>query len=280
MSYKRLLIVFVSILFLQSCGLKFWYNRIDWLVLWQIDDYVELNSKQEDRLESIINKHVAWHRTTELPRYIALIEQLEVDFRQGTVEARYENYRDHLIDYYQTISNRIVDDLVNEIALLDDEQVTELINNTNEAAEKRFKKLKKRSKEDVLEDIEDNIADGYSDWAGRLNKSQKGLIKEWVAQIKATAELRYDSANQWRNAFSKALVSRGEEQIQKELKSLLTNPTQFQSEELQLKSKANDDLEKRYMMAIYHSLTEKQRKKFLRKLKGYKEDFNDLINDD
>lgn len=279
MKPTKLLIILASIFLLQSCGLKFWYNRLDWVVSWQVDDYVELTDSQEEKLEALIREKLLWHRSTQLPRYVALISELEQDISTDAIGQKYNYYQDNFIDFYRTVANKLAPDLIDQIADLSDEQIQELTRNLNNEASKRKREFDESDQEDRLEDIEDSIKDRLGDWAGRLTKEQKLIIKQWVNDIQPTAQLRFDFTNKWRVAMDYALADRASEQGRAAILELILNPADLQSEELKRLNTTNKELEKRYILELHNTMTKKQKKRFLRKLKSYKGDFLDLIND-
>ena len=55
------------LLCLTACsGTTFVYNRLDTILPWYLDDYVELNGTQERQLEEILRPFLNWHRRQEL----------------------------------------------------------------------------------------------------------------------------------------------------------------------------------------------------------------------
>ena len=68
----------ILVLFLGACSsTQFAYNRADWFVRWQIEKLVDLSADQQARLETHVDQLHDWHRRQELPRYHALILQLQ-----------------------------------------------------------------------------------------------------------------------------------------------------------------------------------------------------------
>ncbi len=280
MSIKRILIILVAVFFLQSCGFKFWYNRLDWAVSWRADDYVELTNQQEDELEALVREKLKWHRRTQLSRYVVLISELESDLGTAAIEQKYDYYQDNFIDFYQSVTQKITPELVELIAKLDDDQIKQLIKNINDNANVRLQEFNKSKPGKRLMKVKENIEDGFAEWTGRLTKSQKGLVSQWVDEMQPTAELRFAYGNQWRVAMEYALVDRASPEGKAAIKSLILNPTDLQSPELKSRTDANQELEKQYILMLHETMTKKQKKRFLRKLKSYREDFQDLINDE
>ena len=74
---KKLLIFFL--VFLVGCSsTTFVYNRIDFLLPWYLESYVDLNREQKQDLKQLLIPFFKWHREEELPNYLAIIEDLEL----------------------------------------------------------------------------------------------------------------------------------------------------------------------------------------------------------
>mgnify|MGYP000627303891 FL=1 len=59
----------LALILLVGCSNQMAYNHFDWLVSWYVDDYVELNNQQEEKLQAGLNSLLVWHRQDELPVY-------------------------------------------------------------------------------------------------------------------------------------------------------------------------------------------------------------------
>ena len=74
---KKLLLF--SLIFLVGCSsTTFVYNRIDFLLPWSLESYVDLNRGQKQDLKELLIPFFKWHREEELPSYVAIIEDLEL----------------------------------------------------------------------------------------------------------------------------------------------------------------------------------------------------------
>ena len=58
-------------------GTTFVYNRLDTILPWYVDDYVDLNGRQQDQLDEILEPFLRWHRQQELPQYVALLNEVD-----------------------------------------------------------------------------------------------------------------------------------------------------------------------------------------------------------
>ena len=70
-SFSRFLSVLLVLAFvLAGCSAnRFLYNRADTFVRWAIDDYVDLASEQQKKLDADLDGLLDWHRRDELPLY-------------------------------------------------------------------------------------------------------------------------------------------------------------------------------------------------------------------
>ena len=67
---KIYLLLFIILLFISGCSTgKLFYDFGDEMVSWQIDNYFDLTSKQEEWIEERLRLHLDWHRKQELPLY-------------------------------------------------------------------------------------------------------------------------------------------------------------------------------------------------------------------
>lgn len=72
-------LLLVLLALLAGCSNAFVYDRLDWLAPWYVERYVDLTGAQRDALRDDLDRLLAWHRGTELPRYGALLERVEGD---------------------------------------------------------------------------------------------------------------------------------------------------------------------------------------------------------
>ena len=277
---QRLLLVLCCVFFLQACGVKFWYNRLDWLVPWYLDDYVELSDIQEERLELFLQDKTKWHRKSQLPLYIDMLERMTSDLETNNIHQTYDQYGKELTSFFKILIQELAPELVEQITTLSDQQIEHMLGNVQSHADKQRKKYDKKSPQDRLDDLEDSLTDNVKDWIGRLSDKQKELISQWAKDIKPTASLNFEYRSHWREAFKLALQERHSESGKAALLSLISDPRQLQGQALKNNQAYNEQLEKTYTLQLLDSLSKKQKKKVIKRLNDYKEDFQDLNEQD
>lgn len=275
----KVTIITLAVFTLQGCGLQFWYNRIAWLSTWYADDYVTLTSSQEDRIEKLVNKHAYWHRTTQLPQYNQFIDALSADLRKRNLEQTYDNYRNRIFDFYQSILVQVLDDAVDELSQLSDEQVEELMQSINYSAQEQAKEYLEKNQEKRAEEELEEALDYYDEWFDDLTSEQVTIITQMVLKTQPTFELRSEYLANWRQAFHLALQERRTASGHKALYSLIHKPHQLSSSELKKVQEQNSQVFKTHLIQLFNSLSDEQIENFIDFLSDYQADFNDLIED-
>lgn len=276
---SRFIIVLIGIFFLQACGIKFWYNRLDWVVPWYLDDYVELTSQQEDTLEKLLEIKTEWHRSNELPKYVSMLKRMEADIKSGAIHQTYDRYRRDMRGFYNTLLAEMSDDLVTQTASLSDVQVKQLMDNLDKEAKEQYEEFKETKKEDRQEERIERLEESFSEWIGSLNDDQETLIKEMASLLKSSGEVTYEYRTRWRDAFRTALTERATPAGQAAIKSLITDPYQVGGEELNAIRDHNGEIYKEYQLKIFRTLSPRQKRHLLEEIAEYREDFEDLIDD-
>ena len=280
MKCKHWLTLIAAVLLLQGCSIKFWYNRLDWVVPWYVDDYVELSGQQEEQLEKLMLLKTEWHRENELPRYIAWLDSLDKDIRNKQVEQRYDFHRQQLSNFYQNLVDELAGDFASLMVQLSDQQVNELFIELEQMDQETLEEFNELSAEELFEQKDENIADGVSEWIGRLSNEQKMIVTEWASQVQSTTLERMAYRKRWREAMREALKTRQQEQGANSIQSVMVNAQSLQGDVLKAMYQNNRKLTEHYLIRIYDTLSDKQLKRLLAKISDYKEDFTDLMDDD
>ena len=174
----------LALLVLGGCSsTTFVYNRLDFLLPWYLDDYVELNTVQDQFLDDQLQPFLAWHRALELPLYLQILDDIDRRLeRQLTVddiaaislefEQAWFRLEDRALDWLLALGERLTD-----------EQVREFLAALGERQEEYEKKYLKRSDQEYRRDSYDSLVDNMQDYLGRLDKDQKQLLENASEQL-------------------------------------------------------------------------------------------------
>jgi hypothetical protein len=79
------LLLCLPALLLSGCSvLRFTYNQADQALYWWLDGYVDFESAQTPPVRQALDRWLLWHRNTQLPRYVVLLERLRDEVLEPT----------------------------------------------------------------------------------------------------------------------------------------------------------------------------------------------------
>ena len=172
----RLAAVLLALLLLAGCGNTFLYNRLDWLIGWYVDDYVELSRAQEKVFQQRLRPVLDWHRREELALYAALLQQIEADSAAPLDADTVRDWSRQLLLALERIEGRLWP-LIHEIgADLDQAQMAELLENIQARQRELEEEYLTRTDEEYAEDNFDRLRENLRDFLGPLSAAQEGQI--------------------------------------------------------------------------------------------------------
>ncbi len=261
---------------LAGCSSLSFYRYADWLILWQVDHYVDLTSDQRHDLAQRLTPLLAWHRHEAIPEYESFLVQFRQRFQRGLtsqdldwVYASYDRLRVDLFD-------RVVAEGSILLASVDSRQVRTLeaaLQKDHEKAERLVQapapeRLKKRAQATL---------DWLEDWLGSLSKAQEAQIREWSLELPDTQQA-WVSYQQQRQQELLALLHqpRTPESVAMELRAMFvdqdhTAPQAYQDAIYQMRAAA-----KAMALAIDQHVTADQRHHAVTKLQRLIDQLHDL----
>jgi hypothetical protein len=268
----------LSLLLMSACsGTTFIYNRLDFLVPWYLDDYVELNRVQKSSLDGLLEPYLQWHRQEELPRYlvtlVAIEQTLESDIQAEDIaqlsvqfEEAWERLEGATLEWMMALGDQ-----------LSDAQIEEFLANLQKQQHEYEEEFLPRSEEEYFEENYDNLLDSFQDYLGRLNKSQREILKLAAADFQ-----RFDAA--WLTERA-AWLQRLEELLQREpdwqqrLLAAIALRDDRASRDYLARYEHNIELVQQSMASVLNSRTDKQDRRLRKKLANLREDLETLISD-
>ena len=171
----RLAAVLLALL-LAGCGNTFLYNRLDWLIGWYVDDYVELSRAQEKVFQQRLRPVLDWHRREELALYAALLQQIEADSAAPLDADTVQDWSRQLLLALERIEARLWP-LIHEIgADLDQAQMAGLLENIRARQRELEEEYLTRTDEEYAEDNFDRLSENLRDFLGPLSAAQEDQI--------------------------------------------------------------------------------------------------------
>jgi hypothetical protein len=271
----------LCVLLLSGCTAKFAYNNASWLVYWYLDDYVELNNQQEDQFDKMLSKWIDWHRSSELPKYHAHLEEIINDIKTKQIdEDRIAYHREKGRDHWQRGRAYVAPDIVRLSKTLNEQQITYL-----------FTKLEKENIEDEEENAEyrgltpaqqnkkwvKRNEKGAKKWIGKLNNEQKLHITQFRERFEKTGDYWLTYKRKYQQALNELFLSPDRtNEFEDALLALILNPESYRSEAFLSASEANNKAGAEYLIGIMDSADKKQINKIIKEINEFKQDIVSL----
>jgi hypothetical protein len=179
-----------GVLLLGACsGTTFVYNRLDFLLPWYVDDYADLDGKQEVYLAELLAPFLAWHRKQELPAYVEIVTAIEGSLDQPQTPAGIAAVFARMEAAWLRLEGEALDWLLDLGAQLSDEQIAGFLEVLQEQQEEFEEKYLTRSDEEFYEDSYDNLVENANEYLGALSDEQRKLLRDTSRRL-----LRSDQA--------------------------------------------------------------------------------------
>lgn len=254
-----------------SCT-NFFYNRLDTLAAWYIQDLVSLDDDQRSNLRSWLEGTLQWHRKSELMRYVTFLRDLSgAAARPGdpttyqTIESQVETFGSRLVEQAAPDAARL-------LMSLSPKQLTEFEANLAEKSQERNEKnLKALADGEWHEKRAKDIEKQLKRWTGSVTKEQQQLIAQQSKSFDSTTADWLESQGRWRKAMFGALQERfsagqSPAAVEQRIVALLRKPESQWTSAYQSKATQNRERSLAVLAALDASLTPAQRSHLQREL--------------
>ena len=273
-SFMKKILLF-SLIFLVGCSsTTFIYNRIDFLLPWYLESYVDLNQEQRQKLNELLEPFFEWHREEELPKYVKIIEDFESILDEKIELASIEAITHEVEQSWFRLEDNMIAWVIPMTRELSDEQITEFLQTMQSKTAQNENKYLSRNLQTYQNDNYKRIRKNLRRFIGGMNKDQLDLI-----DIASKEMIRVDG--QWidnRKALIenlKVILKRGEG-WELDLENITHRDDKVASNYRRTYSH-NIAVNERLFVEILNSRTEKQDKKLRSQLLRYKTDIKTLI---
>ena len=271
----RMALTIVLLLFLQACSsTTFVYNRLDFIIPWYLDDYVDLNRQQNTSLDELLMPFLHWHRTEELPRYVAILSEVERDLdTQVTPEMVGQRFSE-VENAWLRLEEEATNWMLTLGAELSDEQIDAFLAVLQEQQEEYEEDYLSRSEEAYLEDSYDNFVDGLQDYMGRLDKGQRASLFEASARLQRMDTLWWGERAVWLVNLGAALERAPG--WQQQLRAMKAAREESYSPEYTQMYAYNMTVVEEVIAKVLNSRSQKQDRRLRSRIKSLREDFEAL----
>lgn len=277
---KYLLPVFL-LFALSACSTKVSYYFLDWAIEWEVEEYVTLNKPQQKQFDGMLETFLIWHRQAELPKYSSQLNELLTQLQQGTLTssqwvAQVQQAKAH----WFRIFHYLLPELIPLIASLNDDQVKGIMKQLRKEEQELSDEYAGKTNAQLLDESNKRLFEQAYDWLGSVTQAQKTLIETRNSQRLATLDMWLEYRHEWFRQFELALNQRDNAHLlTMRLTLLMTQPDDLKSASYQQNIDQNAENFGSLIVELSHTLNDKQRKKFNKKLNSLIIDLNELSQD-
>ena len=268
-------ILLFSLIFLVGCSsTTFIYNRIDFLLPWYLESYVDLNQEQRQKLNELLEPFFEWHREEELPKYVKIIEDFESILDEKIELTSIKAITHEVEQSWFRLEDNMIAWVIPMTRELSNEQITDFLKTMQTKTTQNENKYLSRNLQTYQNDNYKRIRKNLRRFIGGMNKDQLDLI-----DIASKEMIRVDG--QWidnRKALIenlKLILKRGDG-WELDLENITHRDDKVASNYRRTYSH-NIAVNERLFVEILNSRTEKQDKKLRSQLLRYKTDIKTLI---
>ncbi len=179
---KILACIILPILILSGCAYKrMIFNNLDWLVVYQMDSYLDLTDAQEKSIKMPVHETVDWLKAERLPAITEFLRDVEKAVAARRIDVKtYEGWVQRIDVWRGEVTERVTPPLALLLKQLDADQIEHLEEKLAKG-DRKLVKLLERSESDFPEEFDDYVdeaAASYKFWFGKLRKDQKTLLVE------------------------------------------------------------------------------------------------------
>lgn len=275
--FKGWLVLLLCTLVLSGCAVRFFYNQLDWLIPWYLDDYIELQGPQKDLFKSRLDDYLTWHRQSQLPKYADFLESLAVHAEKGLTRTDIADVQTRTQTLAQALVDRLKPDMIELFAMASDEQVKDLFSKFAEDDARYRKEYLEQSLDEQRRQRAKEVRHYVERWTGTLDDKQWKLIKRWSESFDPMGDEIFAVRQVWQAEFHRILQMRHDRPAYDQaFATLLDTPTYGRTAALQQKMDSNEQALIELYLALDASLSSDQRAHMVKKLRSYAADFRSL----
>ena len=198
----------LAVLFLSACTSGFVYNRLDWLIPWYVDGYVDLTRAQREALRAQLAPRLAWHREEELARYGVLLDRVEQDLAHPVTPATVRGWAEELLAAAQRVERSMMEVALEFGGEVSEEQLREFVDSLWERQREYEEEFLERSDAEYAEDDFENLSDFIERFTGRLEPGQSTVLREAAGNLQRFDRAWLEERRAWLETLQALLLER------------------------------------------------------------------------
>jgi len=266
-----------AVALLASCSAtKFAYNRLDWLVSWEIGKYVELEGPSKVLFDSGLASLWQWHRSTQLAAYARDLREIAAAASGPVTPEQIRGYVQRASDHGQRLFEEAIPPTAKVLQALGDEQVKGLLQKMAGERREEAEEDAERSPEASRKRSTRNVSRSMRRWLGGLSDAQHALVRDWAAARRDDPALWKRYGEQWGQSFEQTLAARARPDFEARLREVFGDPQLPDSAAIEELGSHNRENYIGLLAKLAPTLTGEQRRHLRKKLIGLAGDLEEL----
>lgn len=219
---RPLLLIAASVVLVACSRIDLAYRNLDVLVPWSLGEYLDMNREQKGWLDQRLKQHLAWHCQTQLPGYLAWLDQLrqmvaqddvtDQQLLQRTAEAR---------EAIGRVTEEITPSAAELLRGMDDQQVRAMREAFSEDIRKRQAAYVDTPLVRQIERRAERMEKRLKPWLGELNAEQRVRVMAWSQALGEQNRQWIANRAHWQQQLSLAMDQRKDPSFELRLAQLL-----------------------------------------------------------
>ena len=260
-----------------GCGVKLAYNNLDRFIRWSMDDYMDLDAKQDAFFKAELASMLYWHRTTQLPTYARAIRDLDGQLADGATVEDLFVLRQEVEGWWDRILTQTLPMSTQLMYSATDEQLDQFTVQYAKDIRKYVKPYAKLTPEERRERWAKEFREYFEFFSGNLNNEQKQLIEAQSQRFVPDDQ----SWAAYRKRYGDALVGLVRQrssyvEFSRSFSDMTFGRERWYGEEYAAALASNRDLYRDLSLSLFGSLTAEQRRTLSKNLLDLAKDFDEL----
>lgn len=266
----------LCLLFVASCTSALVYNRLDWLIPWYVNAYVDLTGEQRESLREQLTPLLQWHRREELASYQQLLQKIEAELEDPVTASQLQSWADELLQAVARTEETMLDLALEFGATISAEQMEEFIQSLYENQDEYEEEFLARTDEEYFKENTEHLQNLLKRFLGRLNAAQTKQLRQGVHSLKRFDALWLEDRRQWLQQLEPLLQRKPG--WQEEVRTAHRQRNDRRPAEYQQVLDHNTGLISQVMADILNSRTAKQRSNTRRELQDLQNTLQKLMD--
>jgi adenylate kinase family enzyme len=261
------------LLLVGACSTNFFYDRIDTLIVWQVDDYVSLDKDQKAELKRRVGEYLNVVRHDEVPKAALLLSAIADDIESGAVTPQMIDTRfQEMLVMTEEVVTGIVPDSEWLLQSLSDKQVQELAQSLDELNDEMYGEYSGTAEEERRERRNKSSVSAIQRFTGRLTDAQKELVTGALERMTDSSEQWIEYQREWQRQFIDLVANTPpSEEFRERLTVLLVYPRSLHPPEYRAAVEANRAIFNSMMADLLNGLSDAQRTRMTKTIQEYAE---------